>query len=247
MNHQELASWIFGGTSFVFLLVVYFVPQTELPAHRWRVLAIVSSSLVGFFGFFFTGTISLTGGLPRFGQLAVQSGGGMALFVLCLLWWRSPKAPIKVREFSPEGASAIEQMGYQNLPIYRPEGQPDILQGKPPSSFYAMALRERLSNSLDLGPDAVISSATVLLSNDQEYPLAYLHRSTAYVQKSMWKEALADADEVLALAPDCGPVLMTKVVASMATGQKEQALQAAQHLKRLGDPRLFNELKATLR
>ena len=91
IGSQELASWIFGGIGFVFLLLVFCVGPKELPRWKERTLAIISALLAGLFGFFFTGTIILKidPDFPEVGKMMIQAGGGCALFVFVLLWWRS--------------------------------------------------------------------------------------------------------------------------------------------------------------
>jgi H+/Cl- antiporter ClcA len=94
--HLSLASWVFGGVFTLFLMGVFVFGPDTLPEFKQRLLALFCALLAGLFGFFLTGDLavkaeSLT---TRFGQLKVKAGGGMALFVLMLIWWLSPLAPV---------------------------------------------------------------------------------------------------------------------------------------------------------
>jgi hypothetical protein len=60
-------------------------------------LALCAALLAGLFGWFLSGEIGLRiqALKSRFGDLAVRASGGLALFVLVLVWWLSPLAPIE--------------------------------------------------------------------------------------------------------------------------------------------------------
>jgi len=94
---QRLASWIFGGIAFAFLLGVFILAPRELPSYKQQILAIISAILCGLFGYFFTGSNKIVGDgqLPNWGKLSIQAGGGFALFALILLWWNSKSAPVQ--------------------------------------------------------------------------------------------------------------------------------------------------------
>jgi hypothetical protein len=79
-----------------FLGVFLFAPK-ELPEFKQRMLAFSSALMAGLFGFFFTGQMNLELKVvkQRFGDLGVKATGGAALFVLVLIWWLSPLAPVK--------------------------------------------------------------------------------------------------------------------------------------------------------
>jgi len=101
-NNQIIASWVFGGLTFLFLVLVFvFVPH-ELPAFKQKILAFLAASLAGFFVYFFSGTINMSGKpkIPFIGQLDLKATGGVAVFVLMLFWWYSDFAPIKVQNKS---------------------------------------------------------------------------------------------------------------------------------------------------
>ena len=95
-SSQYLASWIFGGITFAFLIGVFIFGPDELPEEKQRILGIICSVFAGLFGYFFTGSIKLVteGKLPKWGKVSIQAGGGVALFVLVLLWWGSNYAPV---------------------------------------------------------------------------------------------------------------------------------------------------------
>ncbi len=95
-SSQRLASWIFGGISFCFLIGVFIFGPDELPAEKQRILGLICSVFAGLFGYFFTGSIKLMaeGQLSKWSKITIQAGGGAAFFVLVLLWWGSDFAPV---------------------------------------------------------------------------------------------------------------------------------------------------------
>ena len=112
---QSLASWIFGGIAFAFLIGVFVFGPDEISAEKHRILGIMCAVLAGLFGYFFTGSMKLVteGKLPGWGKVSIQAGGGMALFVLVLLWWGSDYAPVgrleeKVEEILDDTAEIKE-------------------------------------------------------------------------------------------------------------------------------------------
>lgn len=97
-REQARASWIFGGIFILFLMFVFLFSPEELPLYKQRILAVVAGLTAGLFGYFLAGTISLSAKpqLPWLGETAVKSTGGIALFIIVLMWWFSEAAPIKV-------------------------------------------------------------------------------------------------------------------------------------------------------
>ena len=92
---KHLATWIFGALFVLFLIGYFIFGPAELSEPKQRVLAIISSLLVGLFGFFLTGSILLSTDLPEWmrkgaGNVGIRTGGGAALFVFTMLWWSSP-------------------------------------------------------------------------------------------------------------------------------------------------------------
>ncbi|MDA2937606.1 carboxypeptidase-like regulatory domain-containing protein [Acidobacteria bacterium AH-259-A15] len=98
-NHSP-ASWIFGSLLLLFFVAVFtFAPDT-LPTYKQRMLAIASALLAGLLAFFLTGAVGLKidSIKSRFGAVGVKASGGIAVFVLVLVWWLSPMAPVSVEE-----------------------------------------------------------------------------------------------------------------------------------------------------
>jgi len=89
---QALGTWIFGGLLLAFLSAVFAFALSELLEFKHRILALCAALLAGLFGWFLSGEIGL--GIEalksRFGDLTIRAGGGMALFVLVLIWWLNP-------------------------------------------------------------------------------------------------------------------------------------------------------------
>ena len=85
---QALGTWIFGGLLLAFLFAVFAFAPSELPEFKHRILALCTALLAGLFGWFLSGEIGL--GIEalksRFSDLTIHAGGGMALFVLVLIW-----------------------------------------------------------------------------------------------------------------------------------------------------------------
>ena len=98
-SSQRLASWIFGGIALAFLIGVFIFGPDELPEEKRRILGIICAVLAGLFGYFFTGSMKLVteGKLPKWGRITIQASGGVAMFVLVLLWWGSNYAPVTRR------------------------------------------------------------------------------------------------------------------------------------------------------
>lgn len=76
--------------------IVIWGPES-LPEFRQRSLAILAALLAGFAGYFLSGDLRLSGdGLKtRFGVLNVKATGGISLFLIVLVWWLSPMAPVE--------------------------------------------------------------------------------------------------------------------------------------------------------
>ena len=96
-QQQSLATWVFGGLLLAFLFAVFAFAPPVLPEYKQRILALCAALLAGLFGWFLSGEIGLRieALKSRFGDLAVRASGGLALFVLVLVWWLSPLAPIE--------------------------------------------------------------------------------------------------------------------------------------------------------
>jgi hypothetical protein len=97
-GHSRLrGSWIFGSLLLIFFILVFSFGPESLPEYKTRMLALMSALIAGLFGFFLTGDISVEIGAlqSRFGSVGVKAAGGIALFVLTIIWWISPAAPVK--------------------------------------------------------------------------------------------------------------------------------------------------------
>jgi hypothetical protein len=90
-------SWIFGSLLLVFFILVFSFGPESLPEYKTRMLALMSALIAGLFGFFLTGDIGveIKALQSRFGTIGVKAAGGIALFVLTIIWWVSPVAPVK--------------------------------------------------------------------------------------------------------------------------------------------------------
>jgi len=87
---------------------VFAFAPSELPEFKHRILALCAALLAGLFSWFSSGEIGL--GIKalksRFGDLTIRASGGMVLFVLVLIWWLSPLAPVTSNGIDEgEGAS----------------------------------------------------------------------------------------------------------------------------------------------
>ncbi len=99
-EHQIIATWLFGGLTFLFLICVFIFAPNELPPFKHKLLSLFSALLAGFFTFFLSGSLGLSGrpGLPFMGEIGLRATGGIAIFVFVLLWWNSELAPVKVQK-----------------------------------------------------------------------------------------------------------------------------------------------------
>ena len=95
-QHRSLGTWVFGSLLFVFIVGVFILAPQTLPEFKHRLLAICAALLSGFFAYFLTGEISveIKALKSRVGDLALRAAGGLAMFVVVLLWWLSPLAPV---------------------------------------------------------------------------------------------------------------------------------------------------------
>jgi hypothetical protein len=96
--------WLHAAGAFVLGLILLslliwaflYAPDT-LPEFKQRMLAIGCALLAGFFAYFLTGSIGLEGKALNtpWGGLSVRATGGVAVFILVLIWWLSPMTPIQ--------------------------------------------------------------------------------------------------------------------------------------------------------
>lgn len=97
-NQSRLkGSWIFGSLLLIFFIYVFSFGPDMLPEYKARMLALISALIAGLFGFFLTGDVGIEIKTlqSRFGTIGVKAAGGLALFVMTIVWWGSPLAPVK--------------------------------------------------------------------------------------------------------------------------------------------------------
>ncbi len=99
-DHQIIATWVFGSLTFFFLIGVFIVAPNELPLYKHRILSLLSSTFAGLFAFFFFGSFQLSGAprLPFVGGVGVRATGGVAVWLLAMLWWASDFAPVRMEK-----------------------------------------------------------------------------------------------------------------------------------------------------
>jgi SEFIR domain-containing protein len=96
-HSRRKASWIFGSLLLVFFVYAYLFSPPTLPEYKQRMLAFASALIAGLFGFFLTGDMGLevNSARSRIGNISIKATAGFAAFVLVLIWWFSPLAPVK--------------------------------------------------------------------------------------------------------------------------------------------------------
>lgn len=119
-THSAAASrgvWIFGSLLLLFLIAVFTFAPPTLPEYKQRILALCAALLTGLLGWFLSGEIGLRldALASRFGDIAVRTSGGLALFVLVLGWWLSPLAPVASSQSSIEDSHLPPPMQSQAL------------------------------------------------------------------------------------------------------------------------------------
>ncbi len=95
-EHQSLGTWVFGGLLLLFLFGVFAFAPTTLPDYKHRILAVLTALFAGLFGWFLSGEIGIRIGFLKssFGDVAIRATGSLALFVVVLVWWLGPLAPV---------------------------------------------------------------------------------------------------------------------------------------------------------
>lgn len=99
-NDKKIGTYVFGSILLAFFIYIFIFSPDTLPIFKQRMMAFASSLLAGLFTFFLSGSIKLTGQSTetKFGKIAVQATSGIAVFILVLIWWLSPSAPIQVEK-----------------------------------------------------------------------------------------------------------------------------------------------------
>jgi tetratricopeptide (TPR) repeat protein len=232
-KHQLYAAWIFGAAIFLILAWAFLWGPDELPPHKHRILQFFSAALAGFFGFFFTGEVMLkvTGNMPKGWKMAIQAGGGMALFVLVFLFWQSPLSPIRsieeIRKYTKDALGNTEEikgdtrrivqllegeLRIKNQQIAFLQGQLDNLPAPMPSDR-ARELAKQIpddANSYALALKAVaqrdFEKARRLLAiarQKEETDLSRIYQTAGDMEMyaGRYKEAAEWYDKALALSP----------------------------------------------
>jgi hypothetical protein len=140
---HSAASWVFGVLLLAFLVWVFVFAPDTLPEYKHRMLGVFLASLAGLFAFFLTGDIGLEiqSMQSRFGNLGVKATGGIGVFVLVLVWWWSPLAPIsiekKLSEIKQNTEKIVlllqEELSFKNTQIIFLQSQITQLQIQAPS------------------------------------------------------------------------------------------------------------------
>jgi hypothetical protein len=101
---QKVASWIWGIAFALFVGGVFCFAPSTLPDYKLRILAFACALLAACFGYFLTGSLGVDAQpqLPWLGKTAIKSGGGFAMFLVVLVWWHSPAAPVQLAKEAPQ-------------------------------------------------------------------------------------------------------------------------------------------------
>jgi Carboxypeptidase regulatory-like domain len=96
VQHRPLGTWVFGSLLLLFFLYIFIFAPPALPDYKQRMVALASALLAGLFAYFIIGDFGLDFRITKsaVGEIAIKSAGGIGIFVLVLLWWFSPLAPI---------------------------------------------------------------------------------------------------------------------------------------------------------
>lgn len=222
---------------------IFFSPE-KLPDYKQRMLAIVCALLSGLLAFFLTGTIGLEIKWikSRFGDIGVNATGGVAVFVLVLVWWMSPLAPVGVEDIKVIAAQILnnvqsleeefrKQLGTKDAQIVFLHGQMEQLQKvKEPSPRarqlaaqipadaepYALALKAIAEKRLD--------DARQLLKEAQkikEIELSRIYEASGQTEvfAGHYTDSLDWYQKALALRPD-DPDLMNETASAFFNAGK---------------------------
>jgi hypothetical protein len=98
-NRKTIINLVYGSLLLLFFIGLILFGPEKLPQYKHNLIAVISSLLIGIFGYFLTGEVGLKMNSTLFenkiGKIAIQASGGIALFILAMIWWRSPLAPIE--------------------------------------------------------------------------------------------------------------------------------------------------------
>ena len=169
-QNQQLAAWIFGGTSFAFLIGVFVFGPKELPPQKHLILGLISAFAAGFLGYFITGTIGIDGAvsLPSGAKIGVKAAGAMALFVLVLYWWQSDRSPIKIEGQVEEINKHLSDMDARDARIeallMKAIG-PEVVGEDPTARQFPPELIEQAKLLLERGTESQRAASQILLKN----------------------------------------------------------------------------------
>jgi hypothetical protein len=108
---------VFGSLLLVFFVAVFWLAPDTLPEFKQRQLAIAAALLAGLFGYFLTGDmgVEIKAIKTRFGEAGVKATGGVAAFVIVLVWWLSPLAPVAPGTGAATVGTGIANTGPQTI------------------------------------------------------------------------------------------------------------------------------------
>jgi hypothetical protein len=250
-----VATWIFGTASFLFIVGVFLFSPPELPPYKVRVLAIVSAILLGFFGFFFSGTLTIgvDGDWPLIGKVALQASGGIALFLITMYWWKSEFAPVKAGEpLPPDVRAALEKQVLDNLPMYQVDDKTkQLLLGNsltPVFVFTTSRLCEKAEQSISTeNYEQAIHDCDKALELQPDLLWANLIRAEACLSAGKYEQAIKDSSLLINRFPDAGRPYLLRLAAYFASRQFENALNDATKLCDMGDCRHLRNLENSLK
>ena len=242
-NHSA-ASWVFGLLLLAFLVWVFVFAPDALPEYKQRMLGVFLASLAGLFAFFLTGDIGLDiQSMPsRFGKLGVKATGGIGVFVLVLVWWWSPLAPIgiekRLSEIKQDTERIVvllrEELSVKNTQIVFLQGQVERLQAQVPSprarelaaqippdaDAYALALKAIAESRFD---DARMLLGEAQQAKEVELVRIYQARGETETYAGRYSDAAGWYEKALALNPDDPGLLNVTAVALLNAGRYAKA------------------------
>ena len=247
-------TWVFGSLLLAFALGVFVFGPDALPEYRQRVLAVLMALLAGLFGFFLTGDVGLElkWVASRFGEVGVKAAGGMALFVLVLIWWLSPLAPVQTEEMRErlEGVESAagrieaktdqivallkDELSLKNRQIGELQAQLELGQ-LPAVSERARELAAQIPKTADPYARALKAIAEgrfdearqlldeVIATQEEDLGTAYHARGETEFYAGRYPDAASWYKKALALRPDDPNIMIDAAVSSRYAGEHEAA------------------------
>jgi tetratricopeptide (TPR) repeat protein len=245
-TNTVIATWVFGSLSFAFLIIVFWIAPKPLERFQLRIIAFVSSLLMGLFGYFLPGAVNIR--VP-----GVRAGGGVALFLLTLWWWNSEFAPIKaaVATLPADIENYLHDEALKNNPAFSLTQETiQKLQGAADSSLRAALADGRLAwarHKLDREEyDQAIDHCNEALSFQPNYPFVNYFRAQAFWHLNKLNEALDDYSVVVKAAPEFGLALLGRMIVLGKLHRYRDAMNDAKALTRLGWSEPEHSLQQTL-